>query len=75
MKSAPVSTSLCPRCQGSGWLPMVGDDLRVEPCGCQGDLRRNQRLASASIPKRYSHCTLETFREKSPVLRNAKKRA
>ena len=74
MKSAPATTSTCPRCQGSGWLPMVGDDLRVEPCGCQGDLRRNQRLASASIPKRYSHCTLETFREKSPVLRTAKKR-
>jgi len=53
---------------------MPGDDLRVEPCGCQGDLRRTQRMASANIPKRYSHCTLDTFRDSVTVLRNAKKR-
>jgi DNA replication protein DnaC len=53
---------------------MPGDDLRVEPCECQGDLRRAQRMASANIPKRYSHCTLDTFRDSQPVLRNAKKR-
>jgi DNA replication protein DnaC len=64
----------CPRCSGSGWIPAPGDTLRVEACGCQGDLRRRQRLASASIPKRYSHCTLESFKEKSPVLKNAKAR-
>lgn len=53
---------------------MPGDGLRVEPCGCQGDLRRQQRLASAHIPKRYEHCSLDTFREKSTVLKVAKKR-
>jgi DNA replication protein DnaC len=53
---------------------MPGDDLRVEPCGCQGDLRRTQRTAGANIPKRYASCTLESFRDASPVLRNAKKR-
>lgn len=31
-------------------------------------------MASAQIPKRYAHCTLETFREKSAVLRSAKRR-
>lgn len=71
---AVSETSTCPRCSGSGWIPAPGDTLRVEPCGCQGDLRRRQRLASASIPKRYSHCTLESFKEKSPVLKNAKAR-
>lgn len=64
----------CPRCAGSGWVPMPGDDLRVEPCGCQGDLRRTQRMAGANIPKRYASCTLDSFRDASPVLRNAKKR-
>ena len=68
---APVP---CPRCNNSGWIPVSGDSLRVEACGCQPDLRRQQRVASASIPKRYSHCTLDTFREKSTVLRVAKKR-
>lgn len=53
---------------------MPGDDLRVEPCGCQGDLRKQQRLAAARIPKRYEHCTLDSFRDNVPVLRNAKKR-
>jgi DNA replication protein DnaC len=70
--AAPSST--CTRCNGSGWIPLPGDTLRVEACGCQGDLRRQQRMASASIPKRYAHCTLDTFREKSVVLKNAKKR-
>lgn len=69
-----VAQTSCPRCNGSGWVPAPGDSLRVEPCGCQGDLRRRQRLAAAAIPKRYEHCTLESFREKAPVLKNAKAR-
>jgi DNA replication protein DnaC len=64
----------CPRCNGSGWVPLGPDSLRVEPCGCQGDLRRRQRIASANIPKRYLHCTLENFREKAPALKVAKLR-
>ena len=72
VSSAPPTT--CPRCNGSGWIPLGGDSLRVEPCGCQGDLRKHQRKAGAQIPKRYEHCTLDTFREKSTVLKNAKRR-
>lgn len=50
--------------------------MRVEPCGCQGDLRRRQRIAGANIPRRYfPHCTLETFYEKnSGALMAAKRR-
>ena len=69
--AAPIST--CPRCNGSGWY-VVGGSFQSEPCGCQGDLRKAQRIASAHIPKRYEHCTLDTFREKSTVLKNAKRR-
>jgi DNA replication protein DnaC len=64
----------CPRCNDSGWIPVPGDTLRVEPCGCHGDLRRKQRLAAAEIPRRYAHCTLGSFREEAPVLKNAKTR-
>jgi DNA replication protein DnaC len=64
----------CPRCSGSGWVPVPGDSLRVEPCGCQGDLRRQQRFTAAQIPKRYEHCSLDTFKAGSPTLRNAKAR-
>jgi len=74
MRSAPAQPALCPRCSGSGWVPMPGDDLRVEPCGCQGDLRKSQRMAGANIPKRYEHCSLDTFRDTVPILRTAKKR-
>jgi len=74
MRTPTLAPATCPRCSGSGWIPLPGDDLRVEPCGCQGDLRRTQRIASASIPRRYEHCTLDTFREKSTVLKVAKKR-
>jgi DNA replication protein DnaC len=72
--STALEPTTCPRCGGSGWLPVPGDSLRVEPCGCQGDLRRRQRFLSANIPKRYQHCTLDSFKEKMPVLKNAKAR-
>lgn len=66
----------CPHCSGSGWVPLPDDSLRVEPCGCQGDLRRRQRVAASSIPRRYyPHCTLETFYDKnSAVLKSARNR-
>lgn len=66
--------TICARCNGSGWIPLPGDALRVEPCECQGDLRKQQRLASANIPRRYEHCSLDTFREKTPILKVAKQR-
>lgn len=74
MMPPTIVPALCSRCNGSGWIPLPGDMLRVEPCECQGDLRRTQRLASASIPKRYEHCSLDTFREETTVLKNAKRR-
>ncbi|MDQ3282081.1 MAG: ATP-binding protein [Acidobacteriota bacterium] len=74
MSTLPAAPAVCPRCNNSGWIPLPGDDLRVEACRCQGDLRRQQRLGSARVPKRYEHCSLESFREKSSVLKIAKKR-
>lgn len=69
-----IEAPTCPRCNGSGWVPLASDSLRVEACGCQGDLRRRQRMAGAGIPRRYAHCTLATFKERSTVLKNAKAR-
>jgi DNA replication protein DnaC len=74
MSPVEIVPATCPRCNGSGWVPMAGDDQRVEPCSCQGGLRRRQRVESAQIPKRYAHCSLGTFIEKSAVLRSAKRR-
>jgi DNA replication protein DnaC len=66
----------CARCNGSGWVPLSGDSLRVEPCGCQGDLRRRQRISGSNIPRRYyPHCTFETFYDKNnTVLTSARNR-
>jgi DNA replication protein DnaC len=44
---------------------MEGEAQRVEPCACQGDLRRRQRISAANIPPRYYHCRLETFYERN----------
>lgn len=67
-------TDSCPRCNSTGWVPVPGDSRRVEPCGCQGDLRRRQRVTGARIPQRYAdHCTLGTFYEKNnTVLKTAR---
>ena len=69
-----IEPATCPRCSGSGWIPLGADSLRVEACGCQGDLRRRQRVLAASIPRRYAHCTLESFRTGSTTLKNARAR-
>jgi DNA replication protein DnaC len=74
MRSAPAAPAPCPRCNNTGWIPLPGDDLRVEPCGCQGDLRKSQRIAAAMIPKRYAHCRLDTFRTHEAALRIARAR-
>ena len=47
-------------------MPLPGDSLRVEPCACQGDLRRRQRIAAAGIPRRYfPHCRLADFHDRN----------
>ena len=69
-----LQPATCPRCNGSGWIPLSGDSLRVEPCACQGDLRRRQRIAAANIPRRYLTCRLRNFNESAPVLKTAKTR-
>ncbi len=74
MLTTAQDPAICPRCNGSGWVPLPGDSLRVEPCGCSGDMRRRQRMLSANIPRRYAHCSLATYQDKSTALKNAKAR-
>jgi len=70
-----VEPAVCDRCSGTGWIPVSGDSLRVEACGCQGDLRRRHRVGAANLPKRYAHCSLDTYKDQSStVLKNAKAR-
>jgi DNA replication protein DnaC len=55
-------------------VPLSGDSLRVEPCGCQGDLRRRQRIAASNIPRRYVSCRIKNFNDRESVLKSAKTR-
>jgi len=49
--------------------------LRVEPCGCQGDLRRRNRIGAANIPRRYYHCRIANFNDRSnAALMSAKRK-
>ncbi|HVR37976.1 MAG TPA: ATP-binding protein [Thermoanaerobaculia bacterium] len=74
MPATATEPQVCARCNGTGWIPLGGDSLRVEACTCHDDLRRQQRMLAATIPKRYEHCTLDTFKERTTALRNAKTR-
>ncbi|MFN2443114.1 MAG: ATP-binding protein [Thermoanaerobaculia bacterium] len=69
----PVSTPVCDNCGGSGWITRAGS-LRADPCVCQRDLKRNQRIAASRIPKRYLHCQLAGFHDRSDRSLGAAKR-
>lgn len=52
----------CPLCDGTGWKPTEVDGVRrVERCECWREQVKENRLASAGIPKRYQHCTIDNF--------------
>lgn len=68
----PTPEPGCPYCSGSGWISAPGS-LNAQPCSCQKEMRRRQRVAGAHIPKRYLHCTLAGLYDRSDVsLRRAK---
>jgi len=53
---------VCSVCEGSG-LRVVEEDGRLvaRPCACRIERRVARMLARARIPRRYEHCTLESF--------------
>jgi DNA replication protein DnaC len=50
---------VCEFCSGTGWEPVGEKGVRL--CRCRSEDRRNQMLAAARIPKRYEHCSFESF--------------
>lgn len=53
----------CPICDGTGWkqVAVPGKASRMTRCDCRISDRNHLLLKQANIPKRYQHCTLETF--------------
>jgi DNA replication protein DnaC len=56
-------SNLCPICEGSGLRLIVQPDGEryAQPCECRLQVRASRLLKRASIPRRYEHCTLDTF--------------
>jgi len=73
MPSVPTPAT-CPQCNGSGWIPLATDSNDIQPCGCQGDLRRRTRITAAQIPRRYYHCRIGNFHDRSSAVLMAAKR-
>src|SRR6201996_2048629 len=54
---------LCPICEDSGLRLIVQPDGEryAQPCECRLQVRASRLLKRAAIPRRYEHCTLDTF--------------
>ena len=68
MLSAPVAkkrrirpTSVCPRCEGSGWITVDADGGSVRVCECRRVRDTGHLVDAAGIPARYDRCSLENF--------------
>src|SRR6202034_566163 len=58
----PMS-EICPICEDSGLRLIIQPDGEryAQPCECRLQQQAARLLKRASIPKRYEHCTLDTF--------------
>jgi len=57
-----VSTTVCPKCHGTGWDRVERDGVSgVVRCDCIKSSRVDRLLANANIPLRYEHCELDNF--------------
>jgi DNA replication protein DnaC len=56
-------SQICPFCEDSGLRLTVGSDGEryAQTCECRLRLQAGRLLKRAAIPKRYEHCTLDTF--------------
>ncbi|MGA3224737.1 MAG: AFG1/ZapE family ATPase [Acidobacteriaceae bacterium] len=56
-------SEFCPICEDSGLRLIVQSDGEryAQPCECRLQLQAARLLKRAAIPKRYEHCTLDTF--------------
>ena len=66
---------VCNLCGGSGWVTEAGS-LDAKACRCQASVKLKQRAGITHIPKRYEHCTFDTFYSRTHgSVESAKRRA
>lgn len=52
----------CALCRGTGWQIALKDDIEVaERCSCRQRREKQDLFQQARIPKRYEHCSFESF--------------
>jgi len=61
-----TQSAVCPLCEGTGWKTLPSrsgapKDRRVTRCDCQLQVRNQNLLAAARIPRRYEHCELASY--------------
>lgn len=55
-------TKTCTICEGSGLRVILEDGRQVaRMCECRVERRTSRRLESARIPRRYEHCSLDSY--------------
>jgi DNA replication protein DnaC len=58
----PGAPQVCPHCSGTGFTTEVRDGVSyARRCECRRRRRKERRVHAAGIPKRYEHCSLESF--------------
>jgi DNA replication protein DnaC len=59
---------VCPKCDGMGMVVVRRGDGRsaAEPCDCRHEVRVAVRVERARIPKRYQHCSFESYEANFP---------
>ena len=58
-----LEDAVCPHCDGLG-MRVFEDDRgkrHAEPCSCRREARGRRVIAQARIPRRYEHCTLDSY--------------
>jgi len=64
-----TEAQVCPICNGTGWAPVLTGEPStadtalqgVRRCDCMLDTRIQRLLKSAHIPRRYEHCSFESY--------------
>lgn len=65
-----TETKLCPICNGTGWAPVTGEapssgaeaiTQGVRRCDCQLENRTQRLMKAANIPRRYEHCSFDSY--------------
>ena len=66
--------TICPKCQGTGWLlEDAGGSQVAKRCSCYSQRWRQSLLDQANIPRRYQSCTLDNFDIRNDSLKAALK--